>query len=238
MRIASFQPTFLSYPGYFGLINHVDKFVIMDNVQFAARGWQQRVLIKINNYPNYLTIPVVKKNLRSQLIMETKIDNSKNYINDHLLTIKHSYSRYPYFKEFFPEIESIYKKRFDKLIELNLEFIFYFLKILEIDQNKILRLSQLDLNKNAKKDELIYEICLNVENTSQYIATEGARAYLKKNVRLNNDFKIRYFIFKSFDDNLNKYNGKPCHLSIIDTLFSYGKRTKEIINSNFIISKN
>ena len=79
---------------------------------------------------------------------------------------------------------------------------------------------------------------MNVENTSQYIATEGARAYLKKNVRLNNDFKIRYFIFKSFDDNLNKYNGKPCHLSIIDTLFSYGKRTKEIINSNFIISKN
>ena len=69
MRIASFQPTFLSYPGYFGLINHVDKFVIMDNVQFAARGWQQRVLIKINNYPNYLTIPVVKKKL------EVSIDN-------------------------------------------------------------------------------------------------------------------------------------------------------------------
>lgn len=238
MRVASSQPTFLSYPGYFGLIDYVDKFIIMDDVQFASRGWQQRVLVKINKNPNYLTIPVVKKNLRSQLILETKIDNSKKYINDHLLTIKHSYSKYPFFKEFFPEIEFIYKKRFDKLIELNLEFIFYFLKILEIDKNKIVRLSQLDLNKNTKKDDLIHEICLNVDNTSEYVATEGARTYLKKNIRLNKDFKIRYFMFRSSDDNLHEYNGKPCHLSIIHYLFSYGRKTKEIIRSNFVISKN
>ena len=49
MRIASSQPTFLSYPGYFGLIDFVDKFVVMDNIQFASRSWQQRVLIQINN---------------------------------------------------------------------------------------------------------------------------------------------------------------------------------------------
>ena len=85
MKIASFQPTFLSYAGYFGLIDYVDKFVIMDNVQFAARGWQQRVLINVDNSPKYLTLPVIKKKLRYQLICDTKIDNSSDYIKKHLL---------------------------------------------------------------------------------------------------------------------------------------------------------
>ena len=81
MKIASFQPTFLPYPGYFGLIDYVDKFIIMDNVQFAARGWQQRVLININKVPKFLTLPIIKKKLRSQLILDAKIDSSSNYIN-------------------------------------------------------------------------------------------------------------------------------------------------------------
>ena len=79
MKIASSQPTFLSYPGYFGLIDYVDKFVVMDNIQFASRSWQQRVLIKINNKPEFLTLPIIKKRLKTQLINNTKIDNSSKF---------------------------------------------------------------------------------------------------------------------------------------------------------------
>ena len=64
MKIACSQPTFLSYPGYFGLIDYVDKFVIMDSIQVSYRSWQQRALIKINKIPQYLTIPILKKQIK------------------------------------------------------------------------------------------------------------------------------------------------------------------------------
>ena len=125
MRIASSQPTFLSYPGYFGLIDFVDKFVVMDNIQFASRSWQQRVLIQINNETKFLTLPVLKKQKQKQLIHDAIIDNSTNYIKKHLMTIKHSYSKTKFFDKYYPEIELIYKKKYNKLIDLNLTFIFF-----------------------------------------------------------------------------------------------------------------
>ena len=61
MKIAASQPTFLSYPGYYGMIDLVDKFIIMDNIQFDARSWQQRNYILFNKNQLFLTIPVQKK---------------------------------------------------------------------------------------------------------------------------------------------------------------------------------
>ena len=193
MKIASSQPTFLSYPGYFGLIDYVDKFVIMDNIQFASRSWQQRVLVRVNNEPKYLTLPIIKKNLKTQLIHNTKIDNSFDYIKKHLLTIKHFYSKTKYFDEYYPEIENVYKKKFNKLIDLNLSFIFLFIKILKLDKNKIIYLSDLNIKEKVSKDNLIYEICSNLK-TNNYISTEGAKVYLKDN---NKWFKQLGLVFLS-----------------------------------------
>lgn len=235
MKIASFQPTFLPYPGYFGLIDYVDKFVIMDNVQFAARGWQQRVLININKVPKFLTLPIIKKKMRSQLILDAKIDSSSNYINNHLLTIKHSYSKYPYFDKFYPEIEKIYKKNNNKLIDLNLSFIFLIVKFLKFDEKKFIKLSEMQIDKEFSKDNLIHEICINLKSTKEYIATEGAKIYLKENKKLNRDFVVKYFKY-NFDNNSQMYyNQKQCHLSTIDLIFSYGEKAREIIRSNFCI---
>ncbi len=235
MRVASSQPTFLSYPGYFGLINYVDKFVIMDNVQFAARSWQQRVLINVNNSPKYLTLPIIKKKLRSQLICDTKIDNANDYIKRHLLTIRHSYSKSPYFDKFYPDIEKIYKKKFKRLIDLNLSFIYLISNILDIDKNKFVNLSDIIIEREVFKDNLIYEICLNLKETTEYVATEGANVYLNENKKLNSNFNIKYFKYLHDENNLLFYNQKKCHLSVIDLIFSYGEKTKSIIKSNFRI---
>lgn len=237
MKIASFQPTFLSYAGYFGLIDYVDKFVIMDNVQFAARGWQQRVLINVNNSPKYLTLPVIKKKLRSQLICDTKIDNSSDYIKKHLLTIKHSYSKFPYFDKFYPEIEKIYKKKFNKLIDLNLSLIFFICNILNIDKDKFIFLSDMKINDDAFKANLIYEICVNIEKTKEYIATEGAKMYLNNNKKLNLEYDVKYFKYLYDTENISIYNKNKYHLSIIDLIFTHGEKTKNIIESNFHIIK-
>ena len=36
------QPTFLPWSGYFDLIDSVEKFVFLNDVQFSRQSWQQR----------------------------------------------------------------------------------------------------------------------------------------------------------------------------------------------------
>jgi len=59
MKIACMQPYFLPYAGYFRLLCGVDAFVIVDAVQFPARGWVHRNrLRRIDGALAWLTLPL------------------------------------------------------------------------------------------------------------------------------------------------------------------------------------
>ena len=79
MKVAIMQPTYLPWSGYFGLISHVDLFILLDTVQFAKRSWQQRNYIKTKQGPQLLTVPVFSKGKRDQLIKDTLIDTSRKF---------------------------------------------------------------------------------------------------------------------------------------------------------------
>ena len=55
------QPTYLPWYGYFGLIDYVDEFIFLNNVQFEKRSWQSRNLIKSNEKKLMLSIGVSSK---------------------------------------------------------------------------------------------------------------------------------------------------------------------------------
>ena len=84
MKIGISQPTFLPWQGYLALINYVDEFIILDDVQFDKRSWQQRNKIKQNNKELFLTIPVKSKGRYEQKINEVAINNQTNFIEKHL----------------------------------------------------------------------------------------------------------------------------------------------------------
>ena len=71
--LAVMQPTFLPWVGYFALMDRVDRFVFLDDVQFDKRSWQQRNRIKTANGPLWLTVPVLTKGRRDQTIAEVQI---------------------------------------------------------------------------------------------------------------------------------------------------------------------
>jgi hypothetical protein len=237
MKIAASQPTFLPYAGYFGLIDEVDKFIIMDTVSFSSRSWQQRVLIRSKNDTKLLTIPVIKNKLRGQLIKNTHIDISSNYIYKHLENIRHEYSKFPFFDRYYPSIEHIYKNDHKKLLNLNIEFIKKISFFLNINEKKIILLSDLNIEKKYLKDELICKICESLGNVDEYISTIGAENYLKENKFLNNNFKIKYFEFTHDKNEITMYNNKNFHLSIIDLLFRHGEKSLNIIKSKFKYKK-
>ena len=74
------QPTYLPWSGYFSLLLQCKKFIVLDNVQFNKRSWQQRNKIKSKDSEIFLTVPVITKNKRFQKINEVLIDDSRTLI--------------------------------------------------------------------------------------------------------------------------------------------------------------
>jgi len=42
MKLGIMQPYFFPYLGYFSLIKYVDKFILLDEVQYIRHGWINR----------------------------------------------------------------------------------------------------------------------------------------------------------------------------------------------------
>ncbi len=232
MKIGISQPTFLPWCGYLALIDCVDEFIFLDDVQFEKRSWHQRNYIKLQNKKFLLTVPVFSKNNRFQKINETKINQDINYVKKHLDTITHAYSKSEYFKKYSKDIFNIYENNEEYIVNLNLKLIKYFCSVLEIK-------TKIDFSSNLKiknkKENLIIEICKK-KNCINYISTIGAKNYLKsKKLFFDNNIKLNFYRF-----HYKKYNqiGQNFieNLSFLDLFFNLGKDSINYLRENFKIT--
>ena len=227
------QPTYFPWIGYFSLINASKTFVFLDDVQFNSRSWQQRNRISINGKINYLTIPIIKKGLRGQLINQTKIVSNKIF-DKHILKIKHTYSRARYYKEYFPKVEKILIncKDLNNLSEINIYIIKKFSKILNLDSN--FEISS-QLKCDGKKSLKLINICKKVDNY-EYIINEGAKNYIKKDLTEFKKNKIKVFQIKISEKPYKQLNKKFINkLSILDILFNEGHLATYYLKKNYKI---
>ena len=123
-----------------------------------------------------LTIPVIKKGKRDQLINEVLIDKNNEFNNQHINLIKQHYSKAPFFKENFEKIfySDLYNKKF--LHEITITSILKIKDLLGIN-TKIYKSSELDIA--GKKDNLLASICASL-NSNEYISPFGSKNYLDK----------------------------------------------------------
>lgn len=98
MKIGIVQPYFLPYIGYFALINAVDKFVYLDDVQYIRRGWVNRNRIKVADGWHYITMPV-KKAPQSASINEVFVVDDEKEIKKVINSIEYSYRKAPYYDQ-------------------------------------------------------------------------------------------------------------------------------------------
>ncbi len=230
MKIGISQPTYLPWCGYLALIDYVDEFIFLDDVQFEKRSWQQRNFIKLENKKFLLTVPVFSKKSRFQKINETRINNN-DFIKKHLNSITHAYSQCKYFKKYSKDIFEIYNQKEELIVNLNVKLIKYFCEILEIK-------TKIDFSSNLattqKSEKLIIEICKK-KNCLNYVSTIGAKKYItNEKLFFENNMNLNFYNF-----NYTKYNqiGQDFieNLSIIDLLFNIGPKSLDYIRNNFSI---
>ena len=178
--IAIHQPNFMPWAGYFYKIAKADKFVLLDNAQFSKNSYINRSQILVNGKIKWLTVPARPK-------LGTSIDQvmvgDKNWKIRHIEVLKNAYAKAPYFNEIFPQLACAYENIIStNLHEINIHFIRWFLKNLNI-QTEILKASEMLMpNSFGQTDRLVG------------IATElGAGVYLSGNGA------IKYLDIKRFD---------------------------------------
>lgn len=106
MTVGIMQPYFFPYLGYFQLFGAVDKFVLLDDVNYIVKGYINRNSILLCGAAHRFTIPIEKPS-RNKLINETRISSTVEWKPNLLNTIKMAYSKAPCFEEAFGLIKNI-----------------------------------------------------------------------------------------------------------------------------------
>ena len=229
--IAIRQPGYFPYMGFFKKIQSCDEFVVFDDAQYAIRSWDNRNLIKTKNGSEWITVPV--KNPFKKKISEIEINNDEDWKRKNKNAIIASYGKTKFFHEFWSQIESILDKKWEKIVDLNIELIEYFNGILDIKTPIIF---SSELNINEKSSQKLLNICVK-QKADVYLSGINGKEYLNTEIFSNEGIKV---IFEDFQHpTYTQINGDFLeNMAIFDLIFNEGDNAKQILkNAQNIIEK-
>lgn len=219
------QPGYLPYIGFFKKIESSDVFVFLDDVQFEKNDWDNRNKIKTVDSFAWLTVPVLHK--FGTKLNEIRIDNDQEWSKKHRKTIEVNYKKAEYFYDYWDDIESILNKKWEKLIDLNLEFIRYFMKKLSITTPTV-KSSELKITQTGS--ERLLEICKKL-NSGTYLSGELGRDYLNEEIFFSNNIDVIYEKF--LHPVYKQIHGEFLpNMAIIDVLFNEGENAVKILKES------
>lgn len=222
------QPNYLPWRGYFDLINAADIFVFFDDVQYTVRDWRNRNIVRHETGSKWVTVPVITKGLRGQLIKDARIDNSIPWRDKHWAMLKHCYSRAKYFEHYRSVFEDIYSRCWDSLCDLDIEIAATICRLLSISHTRFVRSSSLDVE--GRKTERLVNIC-KVLGIKTYISGPAARNYIVDDLFDRNGIRLVYHEY-NYLPYKQLYEPFDPMVTVIDLLFNYGNDSPDYIWRN------
>jgi hypothetical protein len=226
VKVAISQPTYLPWMGYLDLIDQVDLFVILDNVQFAKQTWQQRNRIRTAAGLQWLTVPV--KARFGQSINEIEIRSAEFQV-DHLRAIELAYRRTPQFQKYFDGVSNgILNRGSSLLVDVNLSLLAWIMEALGI-KTPTIRASR--LGQSGKRTELLANICSELGAT-EYISPAGSAAYLLAEQEFLRSRGVDVF-FQHYEHPVYQQLYEPFipFASVVDVMFNEGDEALNIVRS-------
>ena len=217
MIVGIAQPTFFPWIGYYNIIKNSNMFVFLDNVKFEKHSWQMRNRVKNSSKHSdsevWMSVPT-KGVTNNTLIKDVIIDNTKNWKQKHVKTLKNNYSKS------FQEIKfltQIYDNEWNKLADFNIESITKCCQYLGI-KTKLIKAS--DLLATGKKGDLVLNICKEL-NANEYFSTIGSKDYLEDYRDSFEDARIK-ITYHNYTHPIYKQKGNNFlpNLSILDLILS------------------
>ncbi len=223
--IAIHQPNFIPWPGYYHKISQADVFVFLDTVEFTKGGFINRNKIKFSNgSANWLTVPVQVSKSTRQKINETALNQHQNWKDKHLKTLQSNYGKAPFFKNYFPQFEMLYRENFDTISQFNIALSKFILDVLDI-RSKIIIASEMEIDHRLTRNDLLIEICKTL-SADVYLSGSGAQKYNDEALFNKNDIEL---VYQTFTPPVypQQHGDFISHLSTVDLLFNLGPESKQ-----------
>ena len=224
MKIAVSQSNYIPWKGYFDLIATVDEFILYDDVQYTKNDWRNRNKIRTNEGWTWLTVPVQQKNLYTQLLKDTRIDNSTNWSKKHRAAIRFNYSNAPFFENYYPYFDSVYQKRWEFLLDLCYETTGYLKEVLKITTQTF---KSSTISVEGVKADRILNLCQKMGAT-HYLTGGLAHDYLSGDNFSQNGVELEY---QEYDHPRysQQYSGFIPNMSLVDLLFNAGDKSLDVL---------
>lgn len=173
MVVAIMQPYFFPYIGYFQLMEHVDLFLLYDDVQYIKNGWVNRNRILHGTRPSWWTFPVGRSG-HQELICNKVYCNRARNISKLLKQLRGSYQKAPRFEEIFELTKTCFESGPEAVGEFNAVSLKKIARKIGI-QTELRKTSALGLGLHLKGQDRILELCRRV-GASEYVNPAGGRA--------------------------------------------------------------
>ena len=232
MIVSVHQPHYLPWLGYFDKMDRCDIFVILDNVQYKKREFQNRNKIKTPEGELWLTVPVLTHGRYEQTTGQVRIDNTVNWQAKHLKAMEMNYRKAPHFDACFTALEKLYAQRQELLIGLNMAMLHTFLDLLGMRRDNI-RLESA-LNVEGAKTQRLVNICKAL-GAGTYLSGAGGKAYMETGLFEQNGLRLEYHHF-DHPEYPQLHGGFLPYLAIADLLFNCGRASLDILRGGRIAS--
>lgn len=234
-KIGIMQPYFLPYIGYFQLLDMVDEFVIYDNIEFSKASWIRRNRMLQNGKDAYFTLPIKKDSDFLDVDQRYLADNFDKEAGKLLRRIEANYSKAPFFKEFFPVVESIIYCEERNLFNYILNSVETVKEYLDIP-TPIITLSKLgkDIHQLQAQDKVI-GVCKALRATHYINSSGGTHLYDTKSFQ---DEKIKLLFYRAKQLKYKQFDqGFIPSLSILDVcMFNSIAQVQEYLKHYEIIN--
>ncbi len=195
MIVAAHQPNFAPWLGFFDKMRHADVLVLLDTVQFAKRGYQNRTRIKGPAGPQWLTVPVVTKGRYDQATRDVEIDETTDWRRVHLRTLQSVLAKAPHRDELFDCVEPVYAQPgVHRLVEVSTALIDAVVKRLEVP-TRLVAASELGCRSSGSR--LMLDLTRAVGGTV-YLSGATGRRYLEPEMFAEAGVELRYHEFVPF----------------------------------------
>lgn len=232
MKLGIMQPYIFPYIGYFQLINAVDKFIFLDDVNYINKGWINRNNVLVNGKANMFTIPL-KDTSQNKLINEINIAADGKWEGKFLKTLEMNYKKAPSFRIAFPVIEEIVNSKIQNISAFNHYAVLKISSFLGIE-TEIVPSSSIYQNQHLKAQERIIDICLNEKATVYVNPIGGVDIYNPEDFKKQN---LGFHFIKSGDIRYHQFKNEFVPwLSVIDLMmFNNSEKNKELLSQYELI---
>lgn len=216
-RVAIIQPSYIPWRGFFDVIQSVDEFIFLDDVQYTVRDWRNRNRIRLRQGgATWLTIPVLGG--RDQRIADVQVDDSQGWRRKHLESLRHNYGKTPFFERFFPALSEQLLAAGTSLSEIDIRLTELVCDWLEC-RRPFHRSSE--LSPQGSKDDRLIDLVRKIGGT-YYLSGPAAQAYIQPEKFESAGIALAWADYGGYPEYEQIATPFDPFVSVLDLLFAVG----------------